>query len=107
MTMMLARMPRTSSANDGRHVVGNALAFFVLEDHLVDEVADDAGEEHHEGVHHALHQRQGDHVAVGHVADFVGQYRTHFIGREALEQALGHRDQRVVRFQPVAKALAS
>ncbi len=82
--------------NDGRHVVGDALAFFVLEDHLVDEVADDAGEEHHEGVHHTLHQRQGDHVTVGHVADLVGQHGAHFIGREALQQALGHGYQRVV-----------
>ncbi|MDG6404653.1 hypothetical protein QCD79_33195, partial [Pseudomonas quasicaspiana] len=41
------------------------LTVFGLEDHLVDEVTDDAGEEHYKGVHHALHQRQSHHVANG------------------------------------------
>ena len=64
---------------DRRHVVGDALACFVLENNLVDEVADDSREKHHEGVHHALYQRQCHHVAVGYMADFVGQHRFHFI----------------------------
>ncbi len=81
---------------DGRYVVGNATAFFVLEDHLVDEVADDPCEEHHEGVHHALYQRQGDHVAVGYVTDLVGQYRLHFVVGKAFQHTLAHRNERVV-----------
>ena len=81
---------------DGRNVVGNAAALVVLEHHRVDKVADDSGKEHDKGVHHALHQRQGDHVAVGNVADFVGQYRFYFVGRKTLQQALADCDQCIV-----------
>nr|GFC99977.1 hypothetical protein [Tanacetum cinerariifolium] len=101
----LAREPHDDGAGqeaqydlgeDGRDVVSDALAFFVLENDFVDEVADDPGEEHHKGVHHALHQRQRDHVTVGDVADFVGQHGFHFIRGKAFQQALADRDQRVV-----------
>ena len=103
--LTLAREPHDDGAGqeaqdqfgeDGRDVVGNAAALIVLEHHLVDKVADDPCEEHHEGVHHALHQCQGDHVTVGNVADLVGQYRFDFIGRKTLEQTLADRDQGII-----------
>ena len=74
-TMMLARMPRTSSATI--EVIQNAgpVAVLGLEHDLVDDVADDAREEDDEGVDHALDQRQRDHVAVGDVGDLVAQHR--------------------------------
>ncbi len=81
---------------DGRDEVADARAVLVLQDGLVDEVAEDPREEHHEGVHHALDQCQGDHVAVGDVTDLVGEDGFHLIGRETFEQALADRDQRVV-----------
>ena len=73
--------------DDAGHIVGNAGAFFVLEHHAIDEVADDAGEEHHEGVHYALDEGEGDHVAVGDVADLVAQDGLHFVTAHALQQA--------------------
>ena len=47
----------------------------VLAQRRIYQPADDAGEEYDEGVHHALDQRQRHHVAVGDVADLVGEDR--------------------------------
>lgn len=41
-------------------------------------------------------KRQGDHVAIGHVADFMRQHRAHFIRGETFEQALADGYQCVV-----------
>jgi hypothetical protein len=72
------------------------LVVAAAEDHGVDEIADDAREEHDEGVHHALHQRQSDHVAVGHVRDLVAQHGFHFVAVHVLQQSGGHGHQRRV-----------
>ena len=55
--------------------------------HLVDDAADDAREEEHEGVHDALDQRERDHVAVGDVADFVAEHRFDFVAAHVAQQA--------------------
>jgi hypothetical protein len=83
--------------HDGGDVVADAGAVVVVaQDHLVHKVADDAREEHHEGVHHALDQRHRDHVAVGDVGHFVADHGLDFLAGHALQQAGGHRHQRRV-----------
>ena len=83
--------------HDGRHIKGNAGAVaFVFQHRTVNKVTDDAGEEHHKGVYHALNQGQGNHIAVGNVADFMAQHGLNLIFIHALQQAGRHRDQRIV-----------
>ena len=83
--------------HDGRDEVAGADAVaVVLQDHAVDEVADDARDEDHEGVHHALDQRHRHHVAVGHVRHLVADDGLDLLARHALQQAGGHRHQRRV-----------
>ena len=67
-----------------------------LENDPVHEVADDGGQEDHEGIDHPLHQGQGHHVAIGHMADFVAHHRLHFVTVHLLQQARAHRHQGVV-----------
>ena len=78
----LAREPRHDDrgedaehdlADDDGDVVAGAHAALGPEDRLVDEVADHAREEDDEGVHHALDERERDHVAVGHVRHLVAR----------------------------------
>src|SRR5690606_17592310 len=65
---------------NGRYIEGNTGAVaFVFQNGAVNKVTDDAGKEHHKGVYHALNQGQGNHIAVGDVADFMAQYRLHLI----------------------------
>ena len=83
--------------HDGGDEVADADAVaVVLQDHAVDEVADDARDEDHEGVHHALDQRHRHHVAVGHVRHLVADDGLDLLARHALQQAGGHRHQRRV-----------
>jgi hypothetical protein len=67
-----------------------------LEHDLVNEVADDARQEHDEGVHHALYQRQRHHVAIRGVRHFVADDRFGFGTGHLLQQAARHRDERTV-----------
>ena len=86
--------------HDAGHPIGHtrALVFLVVVavQGTVDRIAGDLGNHDHKGVHHALDQGQGHHVAVGHVADFVGQHRFYFITAHMLKQTGAHRHQRVV-----------
>ncbi len=62
----------------------------------VHRVTDHAAEEHHKGVHHALDQRHGDHVAVGHVGHLVADHGLDLFLGHALQQAGRHGHQRRV-----------
>ena len=44
-----------------------------LIDKLADRPGDDSRKEHHEGVHHALHQCHSYHVAIGDMGDFMAE----------------------------------
>src|SRR5690606_1779644 len=59
----------------GRYVEGSTGAVaFVCQSGALNKVTGDTGEEHHEGVYRALNLRQGKHIAVGTVADFMAQH---------------------------------
>jgi hypothetical protein len=75
---------------------GPELFSSVLAQEAVHRVADDARQEHHKGVHHALDQRHGDHVAIGDVGHLVADHGLDLFARHALQQAGGHRHQRRV-----------
>ena len=82
-------------AGDNGDEVANAGAFAVIFQYdLVDKIPDHAGKEHHEGVDHALDQRERDHVAVGDVRHLMGEHRLDFLARHRLQQAAGYGDQR-------------
>jgi hypothetical protein len=72
---------------------GRPLAALGLEHDAIHQVADDARQEHDEGVHHALDQRQRHHVAVGDVGDFVTDDGFRFALRHLPQEAAGNRDQ--------------
>ena len=84
----------------GDHVgetAGAAALFLVVgAEEVADDAGHDAGEEHHEGVHHPLDQGQGHHVAVGHVAHLVGQHGFRLVAAHAVEQTGGDGDEGVV-----------
>jgi len=50
----------------------------------------------HESVHHALHQGQRHHVAVGDVGHLVAEHRFDFLLAHGLDQPARYRDQRGV-----------
>ena len=93
--------------HDGHRVVTQSVTALGLEYHPVHGVADDACQEHDEGVYHALDHGQGDHVAVGHMADFMGQHRAHFLRAKALQQAGAHRYQRGVAIPAGGEGIGS
>jgi len=57
---------------------------------------DNAGDKDNEGVHHPLNQSHGDHIAIGDVADFMGDDRFRFITAHVLQQPGTDSDQRGV-----------
>lgn len=63
----------------GGHEKSDTFAAVIFEDNPIHKVTDDAREENHEGVDHTLYQGQGDHVAVGDVADFMGEHSLGFV----------------------------
>ena len=83
-------------AHDDGDVVAEPHAAFGPEDRPVDHVADDAREEDDEGVHHALDEREGDHVAIGHVGDLVAEHRLDLLLRHRVEKAGRNGDERRV-----------
>ena len=95
-TMMEARMPNTIWHDDHGDEEARARAALGAEHGAVDEVADDARQEDHEGVDHALDERQRHHVAVGDVRDLVAEHRLDFLACHRLQQAGGDGDQRGV-----------
>ena len=86
--------PEDDFRHEHHDVVAEAqAALAVAAQEAVDHVAHHPGGEDDEGVDHALDQAEGDHVAIGHVADLVGQHGAGFLGTEALQQSLGYRHQ--------------
>ena len=81
---------------DTDHKEADTVPALVLEHHAVNKRADHPGRKNHERVHHTLNQRQGYHVAVGHVTYFVAQDRTNFLLVKAVQQPLADGYQRVV-----------
>ena len=73
-----------------------ALALLPAGQRAIDRVTDDARQRDHEGVHHALDQRQRHHVAVGDVTHLVPQHGFRLLARHAAQQAGADRDQGVV-----------
>jgi len=66
------------------------------ENDAVDEMADDTGEKDDECVDHPLDQRQGHHVAVGHMADLMPQNTLHLVTVHGPKQPRAHGHQRAV-----------
>ena len=60
------------------------------------DLRDQARNKDDEGVHDALNQGHGHHIAVGDVADFVRDDRFRFVAAHALQQAGADGDQRGV-----------
>src|SRR3984893_1102536 len=60
--------------HDDRYEIGRAPSVFGAEYCPVNYVADDARQEDHECVHHALDQREGYHVAIGDMTDLVTEH---------------------------------
>ncbi len=101
---------------EGKHELGDhrrdpecrAVAALVAEHDLVDDVADQARGDEHEGVHHALDQCQGDHVAIGDVADLVAEHGLDLAaGSCGCSRPVLTATSAVSRRAPVAKALGS
>src|SRR5438552_11340201 len=76
----LAREPKDDEAgedaehdlrHDNRYEKRRAAAVIRTEESTIDEVSNDARQEDHERVDHALDQRQGHHVPVCYVTDLV------------------------------------
>src|SRR5690606_19711674 len=80
--------PQHDVHHDGGDHVANARSGVVVTataQEGIDRIADHAAEEHHKGVHDTLHQRHGDHVAIGHVGDFVANHGLNLFFGHALE----------------------
>jgi len=88
-------------SHNGDHKIANAITSFGFENHPVDGVADNSGEEHDEGIDHSLNQGEGYHIAIGDVAYFVCHNRPGFFGAESLQQS------RTLRYQSVIAVLSS
>ena len=75
--------------HDGGDVITNAgaRALGILVQETVYRVTNDTAQEHHEGIHHALDQRHGHHVAIGDVGHFVANDGFHLFAGHALQQA--------------------
>ncbi len=82
----------------GDHVAdaGAGVVLVVAAQEAVHRVADHAREEHDEGVHHALDQGHGDHVAVGDVGHLVADHGLDLLAGHALQQAGGDRHEGIV-----------
>ena len=81
--------------NAANHVANADPALIVVPaQKAVDGVACDAGKKDHEGVEHALNQRQRDHVAILDVGNLVSQHRLDLLLVHALQEAGRNRDQR-------------
>ena len=85
--------------HDGRDHVTNAgtrVFTVTLAQETVHRITDDTAQEHHKRIHHTLHQRHGDHVAVGDVGNLVTDDGFHLFAGHVLQQAGGHGHQRSV-----------
>ena len=72
------------------------MAALYLEDQSVDQEANNPRQENHEGIHDTLDKRQGDHIAVGGMADFVGQNGFDLASFHTAEKTCAYRDERRV-----------
>ena len=89
--------PKYDLAGNISHVVANTRsAAVILQDHAVDEVTDDLGQEHNERIYDTLNQRERNHVAVNDVGNFMRQNRFNFFFRHRLQQPGGNSHQRRV-----------
>ena len=83
--------------HDGGDVVADARAaalVVVFAKKAIYGVTDHAAEEDDKGIHHALDQGHGHHIAVGNVGYFVAEDGFHFIAGHALQQPGGYGHQR-------------
>jgi hypothetical protein len=107
-TMIAATDAQQDVHHDGGDQVADARAVaVVLQQHAVDEVADDARDEDDEGVHHALDQRHRHHVAVGHVRDLVADHRLDLFAVMLCSKPVDTATSAEFLNAPVAKALGS
>ena len=94
--------------HDGADVVtdaGTGIAAAAASQEAVNGIANHAREENHEGVHDALDQRHGDHVAIGHMGNLVAQHGLDLFLGHALQQAGGYCHQRGVLERPRGKGI--
>ena len=59
-------------------------------------MADDSGKKHDKGIHYALYQRQGNHVAVSDMTDFVCEHGAHFTFVKASQQPCADSHERII-----------
>ena len=78
---------------NGGDVVADSRAaalLVVFAQKAVHRITDHAAQENHKGIHHALNQRHGYHIAVGNVRDLMPEHRLHFVAGHALQQTGGY-----------------
>ena len=90
---------------DCDHVVADAITALSFEYDPVHRMPDNTRQEHHERVDDTLDQAQGNHVAIGDVANFVCQHRSHLVTREALQEASADCYQRIVAVPAGSKCI--
>ena len=81
---------------DGGEEPAHAASTFGLQNHAVDKVPGDTGEEDNECVDHALNQREGHHVAVCDVSDFVSDDCLGFALVHLRQEAGAYSNERIV-----------
>ena len=82
--------------NKRRHIVADARTFiFVTQNLAVNHPTDDAGDEEHESVHHALQQRHRHHIAILHMAHFMGKNGFNFLSIHRAQKSRRHCDERI------------
>ncbi len=91
--------------NDHSDEETRSAAALVTKDEAINRKADKAGEDEHKGVHNALRQGRGNHIAVGDVRDLVGEHRLHVVRRHTVQQPRTDTDQRVVTLHARGKGV--
>ncbi len=86
--------PEHDLADEHRDVEARPDAALGAEHGLVHDEADDARQEKHEGIEHALDEGEGHHVAVGDVSDLMAEHRFDLLPAHRFEQTGRDCDQR-------------
>ena len=82
--------------NKRRHIVADARTFiFITQNLAVNHPTDDAGDEEHESVHHALQKRHRHHIAILHMAHFMSKNGFNFLSIHRAQESRRHCDERI------------
>src|ERR1039458_4322740 len=76
--------------HSGQNETNAGFRAIVLEQRPVDDAADDAREEYHEGIYHTLQQGKRNHITIRDMAYFMAQYGFYLAARHAAQQSGTH-----------------